>query len=231
MPELDEADVSPRSATDLLPWEDKQRFRKIFRTQASRSYLHLSLGMGLLAFSLPLVMIALGGYGQHYSISHYYHDPRTRDVLVGFLCGVGAFLMLFQGLSRIENWLLNIAGGAVVTVAFVPMAQDQCAKGASIHGLAAATFFLCLSVVAAFLSKKRLEYIIYPPMRARFARAYSICGIAMLTIPGTIMAMHFLRPESCHNLDIFWAETLGIWSFAAYWFWKTYEYRKLLGIR
>src|SRR4051812_40869658 len=32
--------------TDLLKWEDKKKFQKIFEAQAVRSYLYLSFGMG-----------------------------------------------------------------------------------------------------------------------------------------------------------------------------------------
>ena len=110
---------------DLLPWEDKQRFQKIFSAQAVRSYLFLSFGMGVIAALLPVVLPLVGGYDGHYSISYFYHvSDVCRNILVGALWAVGVFLFLFQGLSKVENRILNLAGVAVISVAMNPMPDD-----------------------------------------------------------------------------------------------------------
>lgn len=233
------AEVQPQpdpqpSPTDMLPWEDKWKYRKIFRDQASTSYMLLSLGMGILALLLPVLLVWAAGYEGHNSISSFYHakTPLGRDIMVGTLCAIGVFLFLFHGLSETENWLLNLGGASSIVVALVPMSVDQCHTDKfTVHGGAAMLFFTCLAIVAVFYSKGRLKTIVYPPLRRRLALAYTICGIAMIALPGIAFAIHSTTPDSCRHHGIFWAESLGVWSFSAYWFVKTYEYRKLLGIR
>lgn len=220
------------TAEDGLPWDDKEKFREIFTRQAIRSYLFLCIGIGVLALALPIVLVLLGGYAGHYSISWFYHVADvTRNIMVGALWATGVFLILYHGLSKLENWILNIAGVAAISVAMNPMAPDQCSKGMSIHGISAGIFFVCLAIVAVVLSKGRVKYIIYPPKRRWFKRAYNLAGGAMIAMPVAVAAIHYLGKGECETHWIFWIECLGIWAFAAYWFIKTYEYRLLLGAR
>src|SRR3954453_16528296 len=95
---------------ELLPRARKRHYQNAFVVQAVRSYLFLSFGMGLVALVLPIALVGLGGYQGHYSISYFYHvvPGPTRDILVGSLWAIGVFLFLFQGLSPVENWLLNL---------------------------------------------------------------------------------------------------------------------------
>jgi hypothetical protein len=219
---------------DLLNRENKERFQRIFNVQAVRSYLYLSFGMGVVALALPFLLVLAGGYDSHYSISFFYHvNDFCRDILVGCLCATGVFLFLFHGLSSLENWILNIAGAAAISVAMNPMASEQCARNQefSIHGASAILFFLCLAVVAVGLSKGRIRYIIYAPERRRFKIAYNAAGTTMVFVPAIVAVIHhFLGGHECTHW-IFWIECIGIWAFAFYWFVKTYEYRILLRIR
>ena len=128
--------------------------------QAVRSYLFLSFGMGVVAFLLPILLLIFGGYAGHYSISYFYHVPGpARDILVGSLWATGVFLFLFQGLSKVENWLLNLAGLAAISVAMNPMPAEQCAPGPAItlHAASAIVFFILLAIVAVGLSKGRIN--------------------------------------------------------------------------
>jgi hypothetical protein len=43
--------------------------------------------------------------------------------------------------------------------------------------------------------------------------------------------VHYLGGRAEHSHWIYWIEAFGIWSFSAYWFVKTLEYRTLLRIR
>ena len=220
---------------DLLPWGDKERFQKLFTGQAVRSYLFLSLGMGVIAFALPILLVAAGGYDGHYSISYFYHvSDLCRNILVGSLCATGAFLFLFHGLTKTENRILNLAGAAAVSVALNPMGE-QCPADPvgtpGIHVISAILFFACLAIVAVFFAKGRVKYIIYPPKRRRFVIAYNVAGLAMIGMPVAIFVGHLLGNRGCENHWIFWVECFGIWAFAFFWFVKTYEYRLLLGIR
>jgi len=220
----------------LLNWNDKRRFQRIFTRQAVRSYVWLSFGMGIVALSLPILLVVAGGYAEHYSISYFYHvSDMCRNIFVGCLWATGIFLFLFHGLSRLENWILNLAGAAAISVAMNPMADDQCppkdVHAFSVHAASAIFFFICLAVVAVGLSKGRIRYIIYPPLKRKFEFAYTIAGLAMVGMPLAVVAIHFLSRRGCESHWIFWIECFGIWAFSFFWFVKTLEYRMLLGIR
>lgn len=222
-----------KSDQDLTKWEDKTRFQRIFANQAARSYLYLSLGMGLVAVMLPIALIASGGYAGHFSISYFYHvSDVSRNILVGSLWAVGVFLFLFQGLSRWENWILNLAGIGAISVAMNPMPTEQCAPGSAVtlHAASAIVFFLCLATVAIAFSKTRIQFIIHTPKRRRFKRAYDAAGIAMVAMPAAVAGIYFLGGRQCATHWIFWIETLGIFAFAAYWFVKTFEYKTLVRV-
>lgn len=217
-----------------LEWRNKEKFQKLFSNQAVRSYLYLSLGMGLVAFLLPIALVVTSGYAGHYSISFFYHvTDLSRNILVGCLWATGVFLFLFQGLSRWENWLLNLAGVAAISVAMNPMPLEQCAPGEAItlHAASAILFFGCLAIVAIRFSKTRIRYIIHPPKKRRFKIAYDLTGTLMLAMPAAVIVLHFLRGNECENHWIFWVEVSGIWAFAFYWFVKTAEYKTLLRVR
>jgi hypothetical protein len=234
MAEEEEVSGPETQGDQLLPWADKERFQKLFSKQAMRSYLYLSFGMGLVAFLLPIALVVSSGYEGHYSISYFYHvGDLSRNILVGSLWATGVFLFLFQGLSRVENWALNLAGVAAIGVAMFPMPAQQCGSGDgfSLHALSAIVFFLCLATVAIGFSKTRIQYIIYPPKRRRFARAYNLAGAAMVAMPAAVVALHYLAGGRCETHWIFWVEVFGIWAFALYWFVKTIEYKTLLRIK
>jgi len=217
---------------NALDWGSKLKFRRQFSRQAIKSYIFLSFGMGVIAFLLPIVLPLVGGYDDHYSISYFYHvSDLTRNILVGGLWATGVFLLLFHGLSNLENRILNVAGIAVISVAMNPMPKDQGNKEITIHAASAVVFFLCLAYVAVKLSKGRLEKIIYPPIKRRFEAAYNAAGAAMIAMPLAVIALHFLSPRTEFSHWVYWVEALGIWSFAFYWFVKTQEYRLLLGLK
>src|SRR5947209_3602670 len=63
--------ITEKSSGDLLNWADKKRFQQLFATQAVKSYVYLSLGMGIVAAALPVALLLAGGYEGHYSISTF----------------------------------------------------------------------------------------------------------------------------------------------------------------
>ncbi len=214
----------------LLALADERHYQRIYEAQATRSYLYLSLGIGLIAIIFPILLVISGGYHGHDSISSFYHDQMgpTRDILVGCLCAVGVFLFLFHGLSNVENWLLNFAGVAVIMVALIPSPDDTGYGSAALHRGSAIAFFILIGIVAIFLSKGRIRYIRNDLKRKRFKTAYTLVGSLMIAMP-IVVAVIPVRLFAHHS--VFLAECAGIWSFAAYWLLKTFEYRLLLRIR
>lgn len=223
---------SQGTAKTALDWGSKLKFRRLFTRQAVTSHVFLSFGMGIISFLVPIALPLAGGYDGHYTISYFYYvSDLSRNLLVGGLCATGAFLFLFRGLSRLENWLLNVAGAAVIGVALIPMPNNQANKSLTPHAALAMLFFACVAIVAIGLSKGRIKYIIYPPIKRRFAMAYTAAGAAMIVMPAIVLAIHWLGGRAEQSHTIYWVEAFGIWSFAFYWFVKTQEYRLLLGLR
>jgi hypothetical protein len=216
--------TGPRTS-EWLAEKEERHFQRIFEAQAARSYLYLSLGIGLIAVVLPFLLMAAGGYEIHDSMSSYYTtDVRSsRDILVGSLCAVGVFLFLFHGLSRLENWLLNFAGIAIILVALIPMPTSEL-----LHRGFAIVFFLLIGAVAIFLSKGRVDNL-PAGKRLFFKSAYNLVGALMVAAPVVVTGLEFIFGSASHW--VFWAECIAIVSFSAYWFLKTLEYRLLLRIR
>jgi uncharacterized membrane protein len=214
----------------MIDWARKDRYRKEFSRHANIAFLIKSFGIGLIALLVPIVLPLVGGYAGHYSISYFYHVPATRDLFVGLLWALGLSLILFQGLSRWENLLLSAAGLFLILVAMVPAGVQQCSGAMfSWHAGFAVAFFACLFVVALGFAKQRLNYILWPPLRARFERAYSLAGCAMIGLPLVAWAVHLFDRRDCGH-TIYWIEAAAIFAFSLYWFTKTLEYKRLLGL-
>ncbi len=221
---------SPSPDPKAIDWRRKDAYRKDFSRHANLAFLIKSFGIGVIALCVPIVLPLVGGYAGHHSISYFYHVPATRDLFVGLLWALGLFLVLFQGLSRAENWLLTFAGFLLIGVAMVPTSPVQCTDTAfDWHEGLAFAFFACLFVVALGFSKRRLTYILWPPLRERFARAYNWAGCLMIGLPLSAWALHLWQGPECGHA-IFWIEAAAIAAFAFYWFVKTVEYKRLLGL-
>lgn len=222
----DEKRPDPKS----IDWAKKDKFRKDFKARAGFAFLVLCFGIGLIALITPIVLPLVGGYKGHYSISYFYHVEGTRDIFVGLLCATGVFLILFQGLSKWENHILSLAGVFLILVALVPTGTDQCAGEAfTWHAGFAVAFFACLFIVAIFFAKSRLDYILWPPLRKRFERLYTIAGVLMIGLPLSAYVLHFFDTQDCSHA-IYWIEVGAMLSFSMYWFVKTIEYKRLLGL-
>lgn len=213
-----------------IDWRRKDEARSDFSRRANFAFLIKSFGIGFVALLVPVTLPLVGGYDGHYSISYFYHVEETRDLFVGLLWAVGVFLILYQGLSRWENLTLSAGGLFLILVAMVPTGTDQCDDTMfSWHAAFAVLFFACLFIVAIFFAKRRLDFILWPPLRARFERAYNLAGCLMISLPLLAYAVHLLEGGDCGHV-IYWIEFAAIVSFSSYWFVKTWEYKRLLGL-
>lgn len=222
---------APRPDPKAIDWRRKDAYRKAFARHANMAFLVKSFGIGLIALTVPIVLPLAGGYAGHYSISSFYHVPATRDLFVGMLWALGLFLVHFQGLSRAENLLLTLAGVLLIGVAMVPTGTGPCSetRAFSWHEGLAFGFFACLFVVALGFSKHRLTYILWPPLRARFERAYNLAGVLMIALPSAAWAISRWQGRQCGHA-VYWTESAAILAFAFYWIVKTIEYKRLLGL-
>lgn len=87
------------------------------------SYLLLRKVLGWIGILLPIVLIAgdaiVRGTSLPGSVSGYYYTPM-RNILVGALCVLGVFLVLYDVGVLAERWITNVAGVAVLGVALLP---------------------------------------------------------------------------------------------------------------
>ncbi|QUL38549.1 hypothetical protein [Erythrobacter sp. JK5] len=222
-------DRAEAAACDRAAVHRRLRSKRQFLLRASSAFLVSCFGLGVVALLTPIVLPLIAAEPSP-TISHFYHDPVAGDVFVGMLSATGVFLFFFQGLSRIENALLSAAGIFLLLVVFVPVAPETCTDPAfNWHGAFALMFFACLAVVAIFFAKNRLEHIEEPSLRTRIRHAYNLAGLVMILGPATAFAIHQSSGVQCSDW-IYRAEAVATLGFALFWFTKTFEYKKLMGL-
>jgi hypothetical protein len=196
------------------------------------TYLSLRRGIAWVAFAFPVLLWA-GGHLRaelplQQSMSAYYHAGGgvMRDVFTGVLVAVGVSLFLYRGFTKLENVALNFAGIFIIGVAMVPMeweCVDSCNE-VSAHGILAVLFFLCIAYVCIFRASDTLSLIRDADRARSFKRAYRIMGLAMIASPAVAVLLTLcLQPRSEARSFVFFAETVGVVVFAAYWRVKSRE--------
>jgi len=201
------------------------------------TYTHLRIGLAVIASIFPILLLLGGllhGIKWQDSMSAYYHatagaaPPPMRPWFVGLLLTLGAFLFLYKGFSKLEDWCLNLAGLFAVGVAFFPMPWPKNSGGViDMHYFCAVLLFICVGIVTLFCTKQTLGLVKDPRLRKRFKTLYRIAGSAMLFLPTLFwlykLLFHQLTERSHHQL--FWLEAVCIWVFALYWSIKSWELR------
>lgn len=205
------------------------------------SYVILRNGIGVLGFALPIVMIVGGGLDHiQASLSAYYHySPDSpgqygagtmRDLFVGMLCAIGAFLFFYRGHSLQEDVALNIAGISAVLVALFPMdwppgAAAATTTSATLHSFAATVFFVMIAYVCIFRSRDTLCLLSDDRQQTLFERIYLLFGILMLATPATVALIEIYSRSTDQGYSILIVETAGVFVFAAFWLVKSFEIR------
>jgi hypothetical protein len=215
------------------------------------TYLNLRIGIAVVGIALPLVVSIVGRlYAQlclQHSISAYYQavgptGHSMRDWFVGSLFVMGVFLYLYKGFGPVENFLLNLGGVSAVLVALVPLPWKSCdlavcgaaagpCKGPllSAHGIFSYGVFLCMAAVCLFCAGDTLPLIKDAGFRnadqliRRYKATYRVIAVLMLA---SIAAAYLLNTLANNPSTVFWVETAGVWSFAAYWLVKSDELKK-----
>jgi hypothetical protein len=153
------------------------------------------------------------------SISASYHEGGwARDIFVGFLFAISAFLLAYNGSSITEMVLSKVAAIAALGVAMFPC---QCGDRAEIipfvHALSAAIMFLVLAgFCAIFYSRARAKNRRTGDWRAYI---YALCGtvivaaVAVLAVDG--------MTEGRISADVkrltFYGERAGLMAFGISW--------------
>lgn len=145
-----------------------------------------------------------------------------RNWFVGVLFVVSALLTVYKGYRPAEDLALNLAGIFAVLVALFPNAWDE--PGLPYHGIFAVCFFLCIAYVCIFCASSTLSLVKEDKQRLRYRRLYKWLGYAMVASP--VLAAILSQFLGLRSSYIFFAETCGVYAFAAYWLVKTLEIRE-----
>lgn len=213
-----------------------------FTKNVLKSYFLLRVGMAGIGILMPLILWFGGlllNVELQAAISLYYHTPM-RNVLVGCLFAVGAFLYLYKGFNEGENMASNIAGFLAIGIAIFPTGMIKKEVDPSqisnqlpfppacetftaplLHGICALSFFLmiaiCIFTGSGTLGKLREKRQVF------YKNIYILLGICMIAFP--LLSALLLRLLG-QNLTTFFVQLICIWTFSAYWIIKTLEIRE-----
>ncbi len=212
------------------------------------TYFDVRLGIAVMGFSLPILLALIGkllGIPLQGSMSAYYHalagaiphcpasvaigSGALRNLFVGILTATAVSLYVYKGFSQSENVALNLAGIALATVAFVPMAWPECDGGGwiSAHGGAAVFFFLCIAYVSVFRAMDTISLIKSKERAGRYKITYRWLGIAMIVSPlAAVLWNALFTPAGTHSSKTFFLEAFGVFAFAGYWLVKSFELKE-----
>jgi len=185
-----------------------------------RSYRALRRIVGFLGVALPIVVAVWGGIAYHSlqnSISEYYVLPGPRDILVGFLFAIGAFLYAYHGPQRVDDYLSSAAGLLAVGVALCPVTEPGTRNW---HLVFAGALFAILACFSLFLFTRSGGHP--TPRKLKRNRIYRWCGVVMAICLVAIGA--YQRSGSSATLlgvpPVLACETLLLWAFGLSWFVK-----------
>jgi hypothetical protein len=193
-----------------------------------RTYFALRAGLAAIAFGFPIALWIGGhliaGLDLQKSMSTYYHagNGALRDLFVGTLCAIAAILFLYQGVTRLEDYALNLAALFALGIAMFPTASAAGTGDwrANLHVVCAVAFFICIGYVAIFRSGDTLSLL--PEDRQKmYRRFYLVTGWAMVLLPAAAFATRYI--PALANYNTFFIEAAGIYAFGAYWVIKTRE--------
>ena len=168
------------------------------------------------------------------SLSDYYYTPM-RNILVGSLCVLGVFLVLYDVSVRADRWITNAAGVGVLGVAFLPgsppvahLTTSQEVIG-NLHVFFAAIAFVGLAATMWRFAAAISDGPDAPAPSPRAAVLYRASACVML---GFVIAsgVAILLPLSVQNstLAIYDFEALAIFTFGVTWLVKGRAMQPLL---
>jgi hypothetical protein len=191
------------------------------------TFLLLRRAIGWIGTLLPIVVIAgdaaFSSGPLPNSLSDYYYTPM-RNILVGALCVLGVFLLLYDVSVRVDRWITNAAGIGVLGVAFLPgsppvahLTTSQEVIG-NLH-----VFFAAIAFVGLSATMWRFAYAVSDgpdaaPPSARGAVFYRVSACVMLGFV-ILSGVAILLPLSVQNttLAIYDTEALAIFTFGISW--------------
>jgi len=203
------------------------------------SYKTLRNLIGYCGMILPIVLIlttrtAPSDKNIESSFSDYYYTS-SGDILVSFLCTLGAFLFIYKGYNNKENILSTIAGICGILAAFSPTAAEDMRRSFSVHTplndvpeifgferhtIVAGLFFITLGVISLLCFPQTDVNKHITTQNKKRNNIFKICGWTMLMCV-LIMAIYFLSDRFSTMFGkipfIFIMETIATWAFGISW--------------
>ena len=178
------------------------------------SYRTIRLFVGVIAFSLPILVVLFSGEPKLTSISISYYT-EARNTFVGFLFIVGAFLVSYRGHFTYESVVSIIAGLAAFIVAVAPTTCEP-------------TIPMCVGVdatlakptehmAAAIVMFSSLAYFCLFPFRRKAAKKkglYACIRKWIYILCGSIMVLSMISVlifKDDYERTIFFAEWVMYW--------------------
>jgi hypothetical protein len=221
------------------------------------SQLSLRKGLGILGLALPVILLMVSALSPtitlQRSLSAYYYVPHLRDLLVGVLWAIGAFLVFYQGYTTIPTafknlptWLsrhmtdtklTTLAGIGALATAILPTCefQDQCTAKfiAGLHLASAVTFLGTLGVLSIWaFTESNTHPKDWDAAKRWSNRVYTTCGwliLASLAAAGLTLGFG-ITAIGPFTQPVFWLESTAIWAFGISWLVKGEAIQALLGI-
>ena len=140
--------------------------------------------VGVIAISLAALTGLLSGRDIDSISASYHAGGLARDIFVGFLFTISAFLFAYNGKSTTEMVLSKVAAVAGIGIAVFPCRCGRPSDGVPpIHGISAAVMFIILTAFCYIFFRSAYKKG-HRQARIR-AGIYAICG---LVIAGSILA-------------------------------------------
>jgi hypothetical protein len=179
----------------------------------------IKLIVGLIALSLGALTDLLADHPITSISASYWEDGWARNILVGFLFAIAAFLLAYNGQSRREMILSKVAAFAALGIALFPCECDSHHPETvpCVHGTSAAVMFLILTYFC---------YVFYCRAREKgHAQAkvrtciYAACGISILAAIATLMVDYFSGKWISSKIVrlTFYGECTGLVAFGVSW--------------
>lgn len=189
------------------------------------STLTLRRSIGVMGILLPFVLV-LGqllmdpGSGLQISISAYYGTPM-RDVLVGTLCAIAAFLFAYRGYDRHDDLVADFASVCCIGLALFPSTSDL-GFVQDLHMVLGMALFLALAYISAFRFTKSDDGGSPTPAKRRRNRIYVASGSIMIVciVFGIVYYTMLQETVVASFKPVFWLESLALWAVGWSWFVK-----------
>jgi hypothetical protein len=173
--------------------------------------------VGAIALGLPIVESLLTGLTgdpiTSISASFWATGLWPRNIFVGCLFAVAAFLLAYNGLSETEMWLAKVASLCALGVAMFPCGCDGVGKEIvpGVHLLSAALLFVVLGwFCVIFMRRARAK----GHREARWRAAIYVLSTAGFGAALLLFVAHLVTKQ---EIFVLWSETVGLVSFGVSW--------------